>query len=177
MASLSDTRSDAMRTGPGGLSGMVMRLHAWMSRIPHSLIAFLGRFSIAAVFWKSGQTKVEGFAIDLVEGRFTLGVPRFSDSAIDLFRDEYKLPILPPEIAAFFATVAEHVFPLLILIGLATRLSALSLLIMTAVIQIFVYPSAYPLHGVWATVLLYLMAHGAGVFSIDHILATRSRNG
>ncbi len=145
------------------------------NRIPHSLIALLGRFSIAAVFWKSGQTKVEGFVIDIVEGQFSLGVPRLSDSAIGLFRDEYKLPFIPPEIAAPMAAFAEHALPMLILLGLATRFSALGLLGMTLVIQLFVYPGAYPTHGVWATVLLYLIARGPGVVSVDHFLARGAR--
>ena len=146
---------------------------AILSRIPHSLIAFLGRFSIAAVFWKSGQTKVQGFVIDILDGKFELGVPRFADGTIDLFRDEYRLPFVPPELAALMATVAEHTFPMLLLLGLATRLSAAALLGMTLVIQIFVYPGAYPTHGLWATVLLYLMARGGGVFSLDHLVVKR----
>lgn len=143
---------------------------ALFDRIPDSLIALLGRFSIAVVFWKSGQTKVEGFAIDIVNGDFTLGIPYLSDSAVALFRDEFRLPIIPPELAAPMAAFAEHLFPILILIGLATRFSALALLGMTAVIEIFVFPDAYPTHGVWATVLLYLVAKGPGAFSIDHLL-------
>lgn len=144
-----------------------------MSRIPHSLIAALARFSIAAVFWKSGQTKVEGFAIDIVDGTFSVGWPRLSDSAVQLFEHEYQVPVLPPELAALMAATAEHVLPLLILIGLATRFSALGLLAMTAVIQVFVYPGAYPTHGVWAAVLLYLIAAGPGRASIDHWIARR----
>lgn len=139
-----------------------------LGRIPDSLIAAVGRFSIAAVFWKSGQTKVQGFAIDIVSGDFTLGMPRLSDSVVDLFRDEYKLPLIPPEIAAPMAAFAEHLFPLLILIGLATRFSALALLVMTLTIQLLVYPDAYPTHGVWAAVLLFLIARGPGVLSLDH---------
>jgi putative oxidoreductase len=144
-----------------------------LSRIPHWLIAFIGRFSIAAVFWKSGQTKVQGLAIDLLDGKVELGIPRFADSTLDLFREEYRLPLLSPELAALMATAAEHVFPVLLLLGLATRLSALALLAMTIVIQVFVYPGAYPLHGLWATVLLYLMARGGGALSLDHLLAKR----
>ena len=143
-------------------------------RIPNSLIAFIARFSIAAVFWNSGQTKVQGFVINLVNGEFTLGWPRLSESAVSLFQDEYKLPFIAPEIAAPMAAVAEHVFPLLILIGLGTRFSALALLGMTLVIQLLVYPGAYATHGTWAAVLLYLMARGPGVLSIDHWLAGRS---
>lgn len=142
-----------------------------LARIPDSLIALLGRFSIAAVFWKSGQTKIEGLSIDLVDGSFSLGIPRLSDSAVALFRDEYRLPLLPAELAAPLAASAEHVFPILLLLGLATRFSALALLGMTLVIQIFVYPDAYPTHGVWAAVLLYLVARGPGVLAIDHWIA------
>jgi len=143
-------------------------------RIPHSLIALLGRFSIAAVFWKSGQTKIEGFALDLLGGEFQLGWPRLAESTIPLFQEEYRLPLVPPEIAAHAAATAEHVFPVLLLIGFGTRFSALALLVMTLTIQVFVYPSAYPTHGVWATVLLYLLARGPGKYSVDHWLGSRS---
>jgi len=152
---------------------LVRRLNAGLGSIPDSLIAALGRFSIAAVFWKSGQTKIEGLAIDVVSGEFHFGWPHLSDSAILLFREEFRLPLLPPEIAAHMAAMAEHVFPVLLLIGLATRVSAFALLLMTAVIQIFVYPDAYPTHGVWAAVLLYLVAKGGGNASIDHWLQRR----
>lgn len=142
-------------------------------RIPHSLIAFLARFSVAAVFWKSGQTKLQGLAIDFVGGEFQLGWPRLSDSAIALFRDEYRLPFVPPEIAAPLAACAEHLFPILLLLGLATRFSALALLGMTLTIQLFVYPGAYPTHGTWAALLLYLVAQGPGKVSLDHWIARR----
>lgn len=153
----------------------IERLTGWMNRIPHGLIALLGRFSIAAVFWKSGQTKVEGLAIDLIEGMFQIGWPRLSDSALALFREEYRLPLIPPELAAPLAAFAEHLFPILLLVGLATRFSALALLGMTAVIQIFVYPAAYPTHGTWAAVLLYLVARGPGALSLDHAIARHCR--
>ncbi len=144
-----------------------------LGAIPDSLIAALGRFSIAAVFWKSGQTKVQGFAVDIVSGEFSLGVPHLSDSVVDLFRSEYKLPLVPPELAAPLAAFAEHLFPLLILVGLATRFSALALLVMTLTIQLLVYPDAYPTHGVWAAVLIFLIARGPGVISLDHLIARR----
>ncbi|MDP2371405.1 MAG: DoxX family protein [Rhodoferax sp.] len=143
------------------------------ARLPNSLLAFLARFSIAAVFWKSGQTKIEGLSIDIVSRDFTLGWPRLSDSVVALFRDEYHLPLVSPEIAAPMAAFAEHLFPLMILLGLATRLSALALLGMTLTIQLLVYPDAYPTHGTWAAVLLYLMAHGPGKLSLDHWIARR----
>lgn len=146
---------------------------ALFERIPHGLIALLARFSIAAVFWKSGQTKIEGLAIDIVEGTFALGWPRLAESTIPLFAQEYKVPVLPPELAAYLAAFAEHLFPVLILVGLATRFSALALLGMTLVIQIFVYPGAYPTHGTWAALLLYLMAQGPGAVSLDYWIARR----
>lgn len=149
--------------------------HALMARIPESAIALLGRFSVAAVFWKSGQTKIEGLSVDIVSGNFDLGMPRLSASAVDLFRDEYQLPLISPELGATLAALGEHMLPLLLLLGLGTRFAALGLLVMTAVIQLFVYPAAYATHGVWAAVLLWLMVRGPGALSIDHALAVRSR--
>lgn len=146
-----------------------------MQHIPHGLIAFVARFSIAAVFWKSGQTKVEGLAIDLVSGSFELGTPHLADSALYLFRNEYRVPLLTPEIAVYVATLSEHIFPLLLLLGLATRFSALALLVMTLTIQLFVYPDAYPTHGTWIALLLYLMARGPGILSIDHLIKRYAR--
>jgi len=173
MPSRPDRDPFSARRGPlPALLGVVTN---GFSRIPDTLIALLGRFSIAAVFWKSGQTKIEGLAIDIVNGEFQLGWPKLSDSALFLFQEEYKLPLLPPEFAALAAASAEHLFPVLILLGLATRLSAAALLVMTLTIQIFVYPAAYPVHGVWAAVLLFLMAKGAGVVSLDHWIAARAR--
>ena len=157
----------------GSIWGPIHRVHDGFSRIPDTLIAVVARFSIAAVFWNSGQTKVQGLVVNFVSGDFALGWPRLSDSALVLFQEEYKLPFVPPELAAPMAAFAEHLFPLLLLFGLATRFSALALLGMTLVIQVFVYPDAYATHGTWAALLLYLMARGPGVFSIDHLLARR----
>ncbi|MBC3883813.1 DoxX family protein [Undibacterium griseum] len=153
------------------LIALIQRLITLFGHIPDSLIAAVGRFSIAAVFWKSGQTKIQGLAIDLISGEFTLGWPHLSDSATELFRSEYHLPWIAPELAAPMAAMAEHVFPVLLLLGLATRFSALALFGMTMVIEIFVYPDAYPVHGTWAAILLYLMAKGPGKISVDHWIA------
>jgi len=153
-----------------GFTLVALKAIGWFERIPHSVIAFIARFSLAATFWQSGQTKVENFQVDLIRGDFQVGLPRLAESAVDLFRDEYALPLLPPEWAAPMATTAEHVFPLLLLVGLATRFSALALLVMTLVIQFFVYPAAYPTHALWAALLFYLMARGPGLFSLDHAL-------
>jgi putative oxidoreductase len=150
---------------------------AWCGRIPDSLIALLARISLAATFWLSGQTKVQGFVVNIVTGEVSLGWPRLADSAVDLFRDEYRLPIISPELAAPMAAFAEHLFPLLLLLGLATRVSALALLGMTLTIQIFVYPDAYPVHGTWAALLLFLLAKGGGVVSLDALIARCCRGG
>jgi len=163
--------SEVVKTGDRhGFIHAARKATACFERIPHGVIALIARFSLAATFWQSGQTKVENFQIDFIRGDFHAGVPRLADSTVDLFRDEYMLPLLPPEWAAPMAATAEHVFPLLLLVGLATRFSALALLGMTLVIELFVYPDAYPTHGLWAALLLYLMARGPGAMSLDHAL-------
>jgi len=128
--------------------------------IGHSLLAVAARVGIGAVFLLSGRTKVDGFLT-------------VNESAYTLFREEYKVPLLPPEFAAHMAAYAEHLLPLLLVLGLATRLSALGLLGMTAVIQIFVYPDAWPTHLTWAVALLYLAGRGAGPLSLDRALALK----
>lgn len=100
---------------------LIARVIQTFEKIPYSLIALVARFSIAAVFWKSGQTKVQGFAVDLVDGTFELGVPHLANSTVPLFQSEYRIPFVPAEVAAYLATFAEHFFPILILLGLATR--------------------------------------------------------
>jgi putative oxidoreductase len=152
------------------MNNLITRAIGLMEKIPHRLIAFIARFSIAAVFWKSGQTKVEGLAIDLIDGTLQLGWPHLADSTIPLFQSEYHVPLLSPEITAHMAAFAEHFFPVLILIGFATRFSALALLGMTLVIEIFVYPDAWPTHLSWAAILLYLAGRGGGTFSLDRLL-------
>jgi putative oxidoreductase len=136
-------------------------------RIPHSVIAFVARFSLAATFWQSGQSKIEGLAINVVHGEWMLGWPHLADGTIELFRDEYRLPLINPEWAAYMATVAEHALPLLLLVGLFTRWAALGLLLMTLTIQLLVYPSAWMVHGLWATGLMFLMVQGSGCASLD----------
>jgi putative oxidoreductase len=143
-----------------GLAGLIMRANTLMSVIPYTLVGLIGRISIAAVFWRSGQTKLDGWQV--------------SDSAVELFREEYRLPLIDPTLAACLAAAAEHIFPILLVIGFATRVCALALLIMTLVIQIFVYPDAWPTHGTWAAIFLMLMAQGAGRISLDALIA-RSR--
>jgi putative oxidoreductase len=132
---------------------------AWLGEtlLPMSLLLLIQRFAIASIFFLSGRTKVEGW--------FTL-----SDSAFELFRSDYKLPLIPPEAAAYLATVSEHVFPALLILGLCTRLSATALLVMTLVIEIFVYPGAWPTHLSWAGLLLPLIAFGGGKLSLDRKL-------
>lgn len=167
--------SSETQTAPALPVRLVQQLIGVFSTIPHSLLALLGRFSIAAVFWKSGQTKVEGFAIDLIGGTFSVGMPRLADSTVELFSSEYNLPLISADLAARLAVFGEHFFPLLLLLGLATRFSALALLLMTLTIQLFVYPDAYPTHGTWAAILLWLMARGPGRFSLDQLIARHYR--
>lgn len=137
----------------------LQRAIAALDAIPQDAIALAARLFAAAIFWQSGQTKLDGW--------------RVSDSAIVLFREEYRLPLLDPVWAAHLAAFAEHLFPLLLVFGLASRFAALALLGMTAVIQIFVYPDAWPTHGVWAVALLVVAARGPGRLSLDHFLSRR----
>ena len=153
----------------------LMGVMCCFKKIPNDLIALVARFGTAAIFWLSGQTKIDGFKLNFLTGEFAFGVPRLSESVVALFAEEYKVPILSPELAAIMAASAEHIFPILLLFGLATRLSALSLLGMTAIIQVFVYPDAYATHATWAACLLFLMAHGAGRLSLDSALWGRSK--
>lgn len=128
-----------------------------LNAIPQDVISLAARIFAAAIFWQSGQTKLEGW--------------RVSDSAIALFREEYRLPLLDPVWAAHLAALGEHLFPFLLILGFASRFAALALLGMTAVIQIFVYPDAWPTHGIWAVALLLIAARGPGRWSLDHLLA------
>jgi putative oxidoreductase len=144
-----------------------MWLNTWLEkgralceRIPYSFVALVARFAVASVFWRSGQTKVEGFF-------------RIKDNTFFLFREEYKVPLLPPDVAAYLSTIAEHVFPVLLVVGLASRLSALSLMVMTLVIQLFVYPDGWPDHILWIALLLVIIARGPGAISLDHVVWSR----
>jgi putative oxidoreductase len=131
---------------------------AWQSRLlPPALQLLVARIGIGSIFFLSGRTKVQGL--------LTL-----KPSTYDLFRYEYALPLIPPELAAQLATWAEHLFPVLLVLGLLTRSSAAALLAMTAVIEIFVYPAAWPTHLSWAGLLLPLIAYGGGSLSLDHLL-------
>ena len=125
--------------------------------LPPSLLLLVQRLGIAAVFFMSGRTKVDGWLT-------------VNDSAFELFRSDYALPFVKPEIAAYAATYSEHLFPLLLTLGLFTRISATALLIMTSVIEIFVYPDAWPTHLSWAGLLLPLIALGGGKLSLDRVL-------
>lgn len=128
--------------------------------LPDALLLLVARLGIAAIFFLSGRTKVEGLL-------------HITDSTYFLFETDYALPLIPPHIAAAAATWAEHLFPMLLVLGLGTRVSALALLGMTATIQIFVYPDAWPTHLSWAAILLPLIARGGGAISIDALLTRR----
>ncbi len=128
-----------------------------------AVMLLLVRISLAGIFWRSGRTKVD-------EGSW-LSV---SDTATFLFEEEYKGVPLPPEFAAYMATYAEHLFPALLVIGLFTRLSALALLGMTMVIQIFVYPEAWwSVHMIWVALALVLIVRGGGSLSLDALLTKK----
>ncbi|MBL8277055.1 MAG: DoxX family protein [Pelomonas sp.] len=134
--------------------------HLFVRLFPEAFLLFVSRAGIAAIFWRSGRTKVDGLF-------------HLSESAVSLFADEYQLPLLDPEVAATLAALAEHALPILLVFGLATRYAALGLLTMTLVIQLLVYPDAWPTHLSWMALLAWIMAKGAGAWSIDQLLANR----
>jgi putative oxidoreductase len=128
--------------------------------LTHSFLALVTRFGIASIFFLSGRTKVTGF--------LTL-----TDSTYSLFETDYKLPFVPPEIAAHLGTYSEHLFPILLVLGLFTRFAAFALLGMTTVIEVFVYPDAWPTHLSWAGLLIYLIARGGGKVALDYKLGIK----
>jgi putative oxidoreductase len=153
------------------VSSMLQISERLFKKIPESMILFIARFAIAAVFWQSGQTKIEGFSLDIIAMQAQLGWPHLKETTLFLFEYEYNLPLIPPMVAALLATLAEHILPILILTGLLTRFAAFGLAGMTLVIQLFVYPDAYPTHATWLAITFLLMYRGAGVFSLDHVLS------
>lgn len=141
-----------------GLYGRLCDLTA--SILNTSLLLLVQRLGIAGVFFLSARTKVEGWLT-------------ITDSTFELFRAEYALPFIDPVSAAYLATFSEHLFSVLLVLGLATRFSAIALLGMTAVIQVFVYPDAWPTHLSWAGLLLPLVAMGGGRLSVDRVIGLR----
>jgi putative oxidoreductase len=140
--------------GPALVGDVIQRLEA----VPYDLLALPLRFAPATVFWYSAMTKLANW-----------------DTTLYLFADEYKVPLLPPEIAAYMAAATELTTPVLLVFGLLVRPAAAVLLGMTAVIQVFVYPGSWPTHIQWAAMLLVLLCRGAGKWSADHWLWARFR--
>jgi len=154
MTSAAPQRTSAVRQR---WNAVAERLERWIAL---DLVLLASRIGIGAVFFQSGRTKVEGL----------LSV---TDGAVGLFRDEYRLPLVDPALAAHAAAYAEHLLPFLLVLGLGTRLAALGLLGMTLVIQVFVYPDAWPTHLSWAAPLLLLAGRGGGLVSLDRGLGLR----
>lgn len=145
--------SPAVRPVTVAFVGRVLR---WLDGVPYTVLAIPLRIAVATVFWRSAMTKLANW-----------------DTALALFTDEYQVPLLPPEFAAYMAVTIELATPMLLVLGLLTRSAALVLLGMTAVIEIFVYPRAWPTHIMWAAMLLVLLCRGAGKLSLDHWLWRR----
>jgi putative oxidoreductase len=141
-----------------GIVALYMRVLDWLDHVPYALLAIPMRLAVATVFWNSGTTKLANW-----------------DATLQLFADEYKLPLLPPDLAAHLGASIELSTPVLLVLGLGTRLAALVLLGMTTVIEVFVYPQAWPTHIQWAAMLIVLLCRGAGAISVDHWLARRLR--
>jgi putative oxidoreductase len=132
------------------------RALSWLDRVPYAVLALPLRLAVATVFWNSAMAKLANW-----------------DTAISLFTDEYNVPLLPPVLAAYMALAIELTTPVLFVLGLFTRAAALVLLLMTAVIEIFVYPQAWPTHIQWTAMLLVLLCRGAGTISLDNLLWRR----
>ena len=145
--------------GAGGLAGLLETVHAIPARIPDWLIGLFARIAIAPTFFKSGQLKIDGF--------------RVTDSTVFLFEHEFGLPM--PVVAAHLAALAENVLPILLVVGLATRLSAAALFAMTIVIQIVAPEGFWSFHILWFFALLYIAARGPGCISLDHLIARKFR--
>ena len=152
--------TDVAASRPSPLLALVERALKLLDGVPYTLLALPLRVGAAAVFWNSAQAKLANW-----------------DTTIELFTEEYKVPLLPPEIAANLALGIELTAPVLLVLGLLTRATALVLLGMTTVIEIFVYPLAWPTHIQWAAMLLVLLCRGAGSLSLDHVLWRRVRRG
>lgn len=148
--------ADATTTGRGGLVAGVARLLTQLDRIPFAVLALILRLAVAEIFWSSAMTKLPSWK-----------------TTVALFRDEYQVPLLPPEVAAYMATAIELSTSMLLVLGLLVRPAAAVLLGMTAVIEIFVYPLAWPTHLQWAAMLLVLLARGGGALSIDGLVRRR----
>src|SRR5262245_42475809 len=142
-----------IRAAAGGLGGMIGRIYRWLDSVPYAVLAIPLRLAVATVFWNSGMTKLADW-----------------NAALSLFADEYQVPLLPPELAASLALAIELITPVLLVLGLLTRQAAFVLLGMTAVIEIFVYPQAWPTHIQWAAMLLVLLCRGAGAISLDALI-------
>ena len=143
------------------IQSLVEQFIGRVQRIPHDLIALVARFGIGLVFWLSGQTKVHG-----------LNLFDLKSSQKFLFTEIHPVPGVPWEVAAQMAAIGEHILPALLFFGFATRFAAFGLLLMTIVIQIAL-PTGFPTHLLWAGVLLYLMARGPGILSVDHWIANK----
>lgn len=135
---------------------MIRRAVALLDAVPYWLLALPLRLAVANVFWSSGLVKLDDW-----------------QATLSLFADEYRVPLLPPDLAAHMAASIELSMPPLLILGLFTRPAALVLLGMTTVIEVFVYPLAWPTHIQWAAMLLILLTRGAGTLSLDHLIASR----
>jgi putative oxidoreductase len=133
-----------------GPRGRIVEVIEWLNRFPLAILQFIFRFSIGSVFWNSGLTKIASWQTTVV-----------------LFRDEYKVPVLPPELAAYLATAVELTCPVLLVLGLATRLATLPMLAQTFVIEVFVYPEDWVEHLMWAAMLVFILTRGPGPISLD----------
>jgi putative oxidoreductase len=152
MSSATSTRA----APASGLPGAIARVIGWLDSVPYSLLAIPARLAVADVFWSSAQTKLANW-----------------DATLQLFEDDYKVPLLPPDVAAHLGASIELTTPILLVLGLFTRGAALVLLGMTTIIEVFVYPQAWPTHIQWFAMLVFLFFRGPGKISLDYLIQRR----
>lgn len=145
---------------PAGIGARVSAVTSWLGRFPTSVLLLAIRVGVGMVFFKAGLLKYHSWEFTVL-----------------LFRDEYKVPVLPPELAAQMAMIQELTLPVLLFLGLGTRIATLPLFGMLLVIQTFVYPNAWADHLFWAGALGLILTRGAGALSLDHLIARRFSRG
>lgn len=151
--------------GPAGAVGgnrflaLIRAILDWLEKTPHAVLALLARLGLGAVFWSAGMEKMTNW--------------RIKAETFEAFAHEYRIPLLPPELATYLATAVEHVAPVLIVVGLATRAAGGALVGVIAVIFIFVHQDEWPAMLIWSSAIAFLMTKGPGVLSLDHLIRSR----
>lgn len=147
------TTTNARQRATSALVRAFLRVRAWLEAVPYAVLAVPLRLGVAWIFWNSAQVKLINW-----------------ERAVLQFEEQFRVPLLPPDVAASLTLAIELACPILLVLGLFTRFAVVVLLGMTLVIQIFVFPEAWPTHLQWFAMMFVLLTRGAGTFSVDHLL-------